>query len=75
MGRRLKASTGRPTKVRNSPVRRFSRIGGKGYSLPEAVFLLSQGYTPEHVAERTGFDPKVVVNHLARNGVPSWMKV
>lgn len=47
----------------NSHVVTFSKVGGKGWSLPQAAELLRQGYTDRHVEEVTGFDARVVRNY------------
>ena len=74
MGRRLRANSGKPTQRKNGPVSTYMRRPNKGYTLPEAAFLMWQGYSDEHVESTTGFDPKVVHNHLEKEGVPTlWM--
>lgn len=75
MGRRLRANSGKPTQRKNGPVSTYMLLPAKGYTLPEAAFMLAQGYSDDHVASTTGFDPKVVRHFLDTEGVPSlWMK-
>ena len=66
MGRRLKASSQKPSSFKSQPVTIWMALPNKGWTLPQAADLLLQGYTDEYVIAVTGFDPRIAKNYRER---------
>lgn len=68
MGRRLRASVPQQSKPARAPVTAYTHVDPKGWSLPQAVSLVQQGYSVQHVSKVTGFDQKVIRAAALREG-------
>lgn len=52
------------------PVSTRMALPNKGWSLPQAAHILSQGYTEKHVEAITGFDARIVRNYEGKADKP-----